>query len=160
MSHKRLTLVVLSMAFLSCFRGEYYLFPQKDFDMSIPLTIESLYDIDTVKCGFGGCIEKVLVLRVDSTEFQKRFGGLNFQDIKQEDIHKRRDGKPMLEVVKMRQDSLGNDIVSSVGVFDEENLHYPFKFDQGKIYRHRNSNNRVILYNPGQGILIFYAWSH
>jgi len=159
-NHKLLIPVVLSIVFLSCNRNPYYYFPQKVFGLAIPRTIESLYDIDTVNCGFGECPEKVLVLRVDSTEFQKRFAGLNFQDIKQEDIHQTYDGRPMLEVATMRQDSLGNDVIDGAGKFHEKNLRYPFRFDQGKIYRHRNSHYRVILYSPGQRILILYAFGH
>jgi len=159
-NYKLLAPIVLSMLFLSCTRNPYYYFPQKVFGLAIPRTIENLYDIDTVNCGFGECPEKVLVLRVDSNEFQKRFGGLKFQDIKQEDIHKTPDGRPMLEVVTMKQDSIGNEVISGAGKFHEQNLHYPFRFEQAKIYRHRNSHNRVILYSPGQRVLILYAFGH
>jgi len=149
MSHKLLILTVLLLACMSCTQDPYYSFPQRDFGLAIPRTIEHLYNIDTVKCGFGGCVEKVLALRINPVEFQQYLGHLDFQDIKNEDLHTT-NGMVMLDIVQ--EFKYSSKTVTATTRLHEQNLHYPFSFEQGKIHLFRGINNRVILYSLGQSV--------
>lgn len=60
---------------------DYYNFPRRDFDVTIPLSVKNYYDADTVFTGIDVNLNKVLALQVTEEEFQKYVGHFPFQKI-------------------------------------------------------------------------------